>query len=299
MLTPLILAGKRLEQLLNPGWPGDTALEVGVVSRRRLRGSSGQVYYLYVPRSAGKKPPLMVSVHGGARNARQHALLLSTMAERYGVVLLAPLFSNKQFPDYQRLGRSGCAQRSDLALDRVIAEVGDLTGADVGRFFLFGYAEGGQFAHRYAMVHPERVAGAVIGAAGWQSAQQEGASHVDKAGVCRDLPGMRFDTGKFLQIPMTVVVGDQETDPAPRANELALIDVRQGDDHLEHAQRWARTMNLVARSHGLPAHFRVEMIPGLDYSFEHGIARGAMHRKIFAHLFDNPHCCTSELSAQA
>lgn len=299
MLTPLILAGKRLEQLLNPGWAGDTALQPGVVCRRRLCGSPGQVYYLYVPKSAGKNPPLMVSVHGGTRNARQHAQLLSTMAERYGVVLLAPLFAKKQFPDYHRLGRLGRSPRSDLALDRVIAEAGELTGADIRRFYLFGYADGGQFVHRYAMVHPQRVAGAVIGAAGWYHSREDGASHADQVGVCRDLPGMRFDTGEFLRIPMTVLIGDQETDRDRQVNELALIDVRPGYDRLEHAQRWARTMNLVARSHGLPEHFRAEIIAGLDHSFEHGIARGAMHRKIFAQLFDNPHICTSELLAQA
>ena len=73
MLTPLILAGAKLEEILSPGPADDSALEKGVVLRRRLRGFPNQLYYLYIPRSAGKRPPLMVSVHGVSRNARQHA----------------------------------------------------------------------------------------------------------------------------------------------------------------------------------------------------------------------------------
>jgi hypothetical protein len=148
MLTPLLLAGSRLDQLLDPRETGESALDTGKVLKRRLGGRHGQVYYLYVPRSAGKRPPLMVSVHGISRNARQHAKLLSSMAELYGVIVLAPLFSEKQFPDYQRLGRLRRGPRADLALDRIVGEVLYLTGADSERLYLFGYSGGGQFAVR-------------------------------------------------------------------------------------------------------------------------------------------------------
>ena len=299
MLAPLILAGARLEELLNSCPADESALEKGVVLRRRLHGCSSQVYYLYIPRSAGESPPLMVSVHGVSRNARQHARLLSSMAERYGVVLLAPLFSKKQFPDYQRLGCLGHGPRSDLALDRIISEVSNLTGADTSRFYLFGYSGGGQFAHRYAMAHPERVAAVVIGGAGWYTTPQQDNSSAHGVGLCRDLPSLRFDTGKFLRIPMTVVIGDQDTDRNEELNKSTLIDRLQDRNRLERALTWVRTMNLVARSQGLPGHYRVEMISGVDHSFEHGVARGAMHQKIFAHLFDRQYFGAGKLLARA
>jgi len=299
MLTPLLLAGARLEQLLNPGSVDRIPLQKGVVIRRRLRGFSGQVYYLYVPRFAGKRPPLMVSVHGISRNARQHAELLSSMAERYGVVLLAPLFSKKRFPDYQRLGRLGRGPRSDLALDRIVGEVLNLTGADPSRLYLFGYSGGGQFVHRYAMAHPQRVAAVVVGAAGWYTLPQKDNSYPHGVGLCRDLPSLRFDTASFLRIPMTVVIGDQDIDRDDELNKSPRIDLLQGRNRLERAQTWVRTMNLVARSNGLPEHYRVEIISGLDHSFARGISQGTMHQKIFEYLFENQYAGANELLVNA
>ena len=299
MSTRLLLAGARLEQLLHPECAHRPALEKGTIIGCRLRGLSGQVYYLYIPKSAGKRPPLLVSVHGISRNAIQHAQLLAPMAERYGVVLVAPLFSRDQFPDYQRLSRFGRGPRSDLALGRIIDEVSSLSGADSSRLYLFGYSRGAQFVHRYSMAHAERVAGAVIGAAGCFSLPQQDSSSPHGAGMCRDLPGLRFDAGKFLRIPMTVVIGNDDAGRDQQSNQAARVGLRPGRDRLQRAMSWAKTMNLLARCQGLPGHFRVETIVGLDHSLERGISEGAMDEKIFAHLFDKQYLGGGRLLARA
>ncbi|MDH3760024.1 MAG: hypothetical protein OEU50_03520 [Gammaproteobacteria bacterium] len=288
MLTPLLLAGARLDQLMNPRDRSESGLEIGKVLKRRLGGRCGQDYYLYIPHSAGKRPPLMVSIHGISRNARQHAKLLSSVAELYGVIVLAPLFSEKQFPDYQRLGRLRRGPRADLALDRIVGEVLYLTGANTERLYMFGYSGGGQFAHRYAMAHPERVAGVVIGAAGWYTMPQSENSFPHGVGLCRDLPNLRFDSSRFLRVPMTVIVGDRDTERDPGLNKSKRIDRQQGRTRVERAITWAKTMNLVAKSRGMAEHFNVEVLPDVDHSFELGVSHGALQDKIFAHLFGHP-----------
>jgi poly(3-hydroxybutyrate) depolymerase len=288
MLTPLLLGGARLDQLLDPRDRAESVLEVGKLLKRRLGGRCGQDYYLYIPRSAGKRPPLMVSIHGISRNARQHAKLLSSVAELYGVIVLAPLFSEKQFPDYQRLGRLRRGPRADLALDRIVGEVLYLTGADTERLYLFGYSGGGQFAHRYAMAHPERVAGVVIGAAGWYTMPQSKNAFPYGVGLCQDLPSLRFDSSRFLRVPMTVIVGARDTDRDPGLNKSERIDRLQGRTRVERAITWVKTMNLVAKNRGMAEHFSVEVLPGVDHSFELGVSHGALQDRIFAHLFSNP-----------
>ena len=299
MLTPLLLAGARLEQLLDPQARDAHPLESGKVHRRRLGGATGQRYYLYIPQSAGERPPLLVSVHGISRNARQHAQLLAPMAEKYGVIVLAPLFSARQFPDYQRLGRLKRGARADLALDRIVGEVLNLTGADSRRLYLFGYSGGGQFVHRYAMAHPERVAGAVIGAAGWYTLPEERSAFPLGVSPCRDMPNLRFDCKSFLRVPMSVIIGDRDTERDAGLNKSQKIDRLQGRNRYQRAQTWVKIMNWAARSHGLPEHFEVETLPGVDHSFEKAVARGAMHERIFVYLFangENPsrslHSCT-------
>jgi poly(3-hydroxybutyrate) depolymerase len=285
MLTSLLLASDRLEQLLSPRASIESGLKAGRVLKRRLGGCFGQVYYLYIPRSAAKRPPLMVSIHGISRNARQHAKLLSSVAELYGVIVLAPLFSQKQFPDYQRLGRPSCGSRADLALDRIVGEVLNLTAADTSQLYLFGYSGGGQFAHRYAMAHPERVAGVVIGAAGWHTMPQSEIAFAHGVGLCRDLPGLRFDSARYLRVPMTVLVGDMDTGRDPGLNKSEKADRMQDRNQIERAFTWAKIMNIVAKSRGIPEHFNVEVLPGVDRSFELGVSHGAMQEKIFTHFF--------------
>jgi poly(3-hydroxybutyrate) depolymerase len=51
--------------------------------------------------------------------------------------------------------------------ERIVAEVLSLTNASPGPLHLSGYSGGGQFVHRFMLVHPGRVARVAVGAAGW------------------------------------------------------------------------------------------------------------------------------------
>jgi poly(3-hydroxybutyrate) depolymerase len=54
----------------------------------------------------------------------------------------------------------------DAILLDMVAEVAEKFGCDFRRFALFGYSGGGQFANRFAMLHPERLWAVSIGAPG-------------------------------------------------------------------------------------------------------------------------------------
>ena len=126
------------------------------------------------------------------------------------------------------------------------------TDADSSRLYLFGYSGGGQFAHRYAMANPERVAGVVIGAAGWYTMPQNNCSFPHGVAPCRDLPNLRFDSASFLRVPMTVIVGDRDCDRDHGLNKSARVDRLQGRTRIERALTWVKFMNLAAKSYGLP-----------------------------------------------
>ena len=144
----------------------DEAPAPGALSLRRVGGRAAGSYYLYVPvRRLRADLPLLVSVHGISRNAREHGRALSRLAERYGVALLSPLFARDFFPDFQRLGvDSGC--RADVALDEMIDDASERLDRSLDQFALFGYSGGGQFAHRYALLRPERVAALAVASPG-------------------------------------------------------------------------------------------------------------------------------------
>lgn len=255
------------------------------VLRRVLQEDPEQEYFVYVPSAGGQGSPLFVAVHGVARNASEQARLFAPYAERLGVVLVAPAFSGDQHDDYQRLGREGRGARADLALDAIVEEIAWLTGAAVGQIHLFGYSGGAQFAHRYVMAYPQRVARAVIASAGWYTFPDP--RHRFPYGIrpSRDLPRVRFDPEEFLRVPMAVLVGDLDTtDDGLRRTKR--VDRQQGTTRVERAQNWVEAMRAAAEAHHLPCLVSLGMIAGGDHSFRDLMKTGQLGERVVAALFE-------------
>lgn len=252
--------------------------------RRVLRSDPGQQYLVYVPRSAGEQAPLFVSVHGASRNADQHARLLAAYCDTYGAVLVAPVFTAEQYPDYQRFGRLGRGKRADIALNMIVAEVAAMTGAAGEQFYLFGYSGGAQFAHRYLMANPHRVAAAVIAAAGWYTLPDPTRRFPHGTRLTKKLPEVRFDAEEFLSVPVTVIVGaNDHTQQGLRRN--ARLDREQGVTRVERARTWVAAMQAAAASHHLESRVAYEEVESCDHSFKRSILRGGLGDKVFRALF--------------
>ena len=263
------------------------ALTRGVILERVLEDDPGQRYYLYVP-SAGElaHAPMLVTVHGISRNARTHVRHYAALAEQLGVIVVAPRFGKKRFPDYQRLGRAGRGERADRMLDRILAEVGRATGARADRLHLFGYSGGGQFVHRYAMAYPERVAAIAIGAAGWYTFPDPEWRYPYGIKPSPALPDLHFDIGRFLRIPACVLVGEDDDVRDAALRQSDRLDRQQGATRFERGRRWVEAMNAAARAQGLAAtHYRFIALPGSDHSFSRSIRHGDLAARVFECLF--------------
>jgi pimeloyl-ACP methyl ester carboxylesterase len=130
----------------------------------RPRGDSDACYLGYMPLERNEAQPPLVFVHGYNRLVREQAAAMVPLCEALGCPLIAPLFTKAVHPRYQRIARGRDGQRADHLLHNSLRH---FLGADRVRFNLVGFSGGAQFAHRYAMAHPERVAGLVAIAAGW------------------------------------------------------------------------------------------------------------------------------------
>jgi pimeloyl-ACP methyl ester carboxylesterase len=262
-------------------------LPTGQVVRRSLSADPGQEYLVYVPSTGGERAPLFVTVHGISRNFEEHATLFSTWAERYGVVLAAPVFSRERHSDYQRLGRAGRGPRADLALDAIVDEIEAATGAAAEPFYLFGFSGGAQFAHRYTMAHPERVAAAALGAAGWYTFPDEGTPYPYGIGPDADLPNVRFEPDKFLRVPIAVFVGGADVG-SENVRRNAAVDRQQGTTRLERARNWVAAMRAAALQRGLEPRISVQDVPGIRHSFRQFMEEGELGERVFRALFGPP-----------
>lgn len=257
----------------------------GIISSRIVEQAFRQPYFLYVPRHGAINAPVFITVHGISRNAREHAESFASFAEHYGVVLVAPYFSQHDFPDYQRLGRKGKGARADWALDRIVDAVGRLTGAQTGKLFLFGYSGGAQFVHRYTLAHPQRVAKVVLGAPGWYTFPDPTVKYPKGIAPTKRLPGVTFDPVNFLTIPTCVIVGKRDVRQDAGLNTSAKIARQQGGNRVERGRQWIAAMARAAEAQGLATPYDFQTLPRARHSFSQSMRRGRMGEMVFAYLF--------------
>ncbi|KAK4574899.1 hypothetical protein LTR86_001741 [Recurvomyces mirabilis] len=216
------------------------AFLVGHIPHRVLRCDMRLSYSLYVPPShydgtGGSTIPLQVYIHGTGRNLSPMHSDLEAFADDVGCAVLAPLFPAglEGLQDLDSYKLTGAATlRSDQALLAMIEEIEQVwVGIYTKQFFLMGFSGGGQFAHRFLYLHPERLSAASVGAPGSVTLldQQKDWPHGVKGieGCFGRLPSL---TAMRL-VPIHLIVGSADNDAYGGAGFTRwLRDVRALDD---------------------------------------------------------------------
>jgi poly(3-hydroxybutyrate) depolymerase len=208
------------------------AFLVGHVPQRALRSDPRVSYALYVPpshynprppqssatdnadRPAPGKLPLLVAIHGTSRKFAELYHDLIPFADSTPCALLVPLFpAGLDGPldlDSYKLLRSATL-RADTALLSMLDEVGHTwPGIDVDRVFLMGFSGGGQFAHRFLYLHPERLAAVSVGAPGRVTLLDDAQTWPAGVADVSALFGRQIDKERIRQIPIHLVIGGED-----------------------------------------------------------------------------------------
>ncbi|NMG42395.1 hypothetical protein GPA22_01430 [Aromatoleum toluvorans] len=257
----------------------------GCVEQRALRSDSSLRYVVYVPSRGGVDAPILVSVHGISRNALEHVKLFAPFAERAGVVVVAPLYERERFPDYQRLSANARGESPVAVMEAIVAEVARTTGALAAPLRLFGYSGGGQFVHRYAMAHPERVAAYVVGAAGWYTFPDAERRYPYGLRYSRRLQMGGFDLNRFLAVPGWVLVGERDVHEGTAMRKTDRVTLDQGESRLERGRRWVEAINAAAAARGQAGPVRFETLARSPHNFRRSMRRGNLGERVFSHLF--------------
>ena len=252
--------------------------------RRVLRSDPAQEYLVYLPPAVAEQSRLLVAVHGVSRNADQQVRLLSAYCDQYGVVLVAPIFQAEDFPKYQQLGRAGRGKRADLALNAIVAEAAAVAGIECESFYVFGYSGGAQFAHRYLMAYPHRVAAAVVAGAGWYTLPNPTRRFPFGTRMSKSLTDLRFDAEEFLSVPVTVIIGADDTATAG-VRSSPKLDSEQGTNRLDRARNWVTRMQAAAADHHMQSRVSLVELPRSDHSFRRAVLRAGLGSQAFQALF--------------
>lgn len=234
------------------------------------RGDPRFAYCLYVPPEAkkGLQPGLVIAVHDSLRNFGECRDGLTDFAERHHLVVLAPLFpidalGNGNPDGYKYLVEDGF--RYDLLLDAMVNEVASRTGCEREKFFLYGYSGGAHFAHRYLLLHPERVRAAAIGSPGQVTLLDFSADWWAGVRNVETVFGRPLQLEAIRRVPLKLVVGAADTNPqevghAPQTRYWHAKAHEQGATRVDRIMTLQRSL----KEAGIDA--ELELLPGRDHT---------------------------------
>lgn len=247
---------------------GQLPTVAGRIFLRTLRQERRPQYYAYVPPRCDARMPLLVAMHGISRNAREQALVFARTADALHCSLIAPLMSETVAQGYQRLGWGKGEVRADRLLDDCVADFAALTRQHCGKLLLWGFSGGAQFAHRYALHHPERVAALMLGAAGWYTWPDEKRRFPYGLGGRHLAADQGLHLAGFLAVPTLVLVGSRDVTRDDTTRTSRRLDRQQGQNRLERAQRWVAALHEAARQQGVAPGAQLEILPGIAHDFQ-------------------------------
>ncbi|KAI0383993.1 alpha/beta-hydrolase [Hypomontagnella monticulosa] len=204
----------------------NTALLVGHIPHRALASDPRLSYSLYIPpehysHGAGvegvdpvpAKLPLVVSIHGTRRHFRDIYDLVP-FAESTPCAVLTPLFptglDGPNDIDSYKVLRSKTL-RADLALLSMLDEIAfRWPGIETAKIFLMGFSGGGQFAHRFLYLYPERIAAVSIGAPGRTTALDDQQNWPAGIKDVEALFGKRVDKDLMKTVRIHLAIGSAD-----------------------------------------------------------------------------------------
>ncbi|WP_086840112.1 alpha/beta fold hydrolase [Amycolatopsis kentuckyensis] len=217
-------------------------------------------YCAYVPTSwtPDAELPVLVAVHGTGRSVGELREGFIPFAEQHHVIVVTPLFpAGIGDPDDVHgftLADAG-GIRSDLVLLDILEQVRVRWNARVGTVLLCGHSAGGQFAHRFLYLHPDRAAAVAVGAPGRVTLLDDSLAWPDGIGDTRQRFGITVDPAAVARVPVLLVIGADDDGRA----DLAAMG-HPGFSRPEQLDRLARSL----AGHGTAV--RQAVVPGAGHS---------------------------------
>jgi poly(3-hydroxybutyrate) depolymerase len=218
--------------------------------------------------------PLLIVFHGVMRNADQYLEFAIPIAERLGMLLVAPRLDEGAFPEeewYQRggvLSGDGSVQPKERwmfnVVTAIVADVRTREEKATLPYFLIGHSAGAQFLVRLAAFQPGEARRIVAGNAG--SLLFPSVEHGFGYGLGGLPPELRDETmlRRYLAAPLTLFLGLADTTPRRRfdASEAAM---KQGPHRLARNRAAFALAEAMAKERGWTFGWRKVEVPGIEH----------------------------------
>jgi len=243
-------------------------LKPGKVTALTTADDTACPYYIFIPETISKTPKILVSVHGITRNAAEHCMRFSKSFDLEDTILVAPLFTKERFKHFQKLRADADGLRPSKALNLILADIKERLGVATNKFTLSGYSGGGQLAHRYAMLYPERISKLILMAPGWYTFPDTTIPYPEGVKADGEFTDLRLYPKGLLSFPIEVIVGEKDNRRDRTLNSAATIDRRQGRNRLQRSQNWVKAIVDFALAKDLVPNIRMTIVPGAGHDFK-------------------------------
>ncbi len=220
-----------------------------------------------------REGPLLVVCHGVARNAEDYRNFAITLAERFGAIVVAPLFDSQRFPSlrYQRGGlvtADGKAQPPEAwtyaFIPKIVAQVRALEGKPALPYYLIGHSAGGQFLVRLAAFLPAeatRIVAANPGSLLFPTREQKfGYGFGDLPVELSSDEVMR----RYLAAPLTLYLGTGDITPE-HSFDTSAAGMVQGPHRLARGRAGFEFARKLAQERGWVFNWRKVETPGIGH----------------------------------
>ncbi|PAW61118.1 MAG: hypothetical protein B9S34_16540 [Opitutia bacterium Tous-C1TDCM] len=217
--------------------------------------------------------PLVVVFHGVVRNADHYRDFAISLAERFGVLVVAPRLDEDTFPEewYQRAGllaADGAAKPREQWMFNVVgALVADVRAREAKPalpYYLLGHSAGAQFLVRLAAYQPGEAKRIVAGNAG--SLLFPSTDHVFGYGLGGLPPELRDEAmlRRYFAAPLTLYLGTADITPRRRfdASEAAM---KQGPHRYGRNLAFFALAEQMAKARGWTFNWRKVEAPGIEH----------------------------------
>ena len=230
--------------------------------------------FVYKPANFHDGPMLMV-FHGVLRNAEEYRDHAIPMGDRFGALIVAPLFDEKNFPKqkYQLGGIivkgkvTAPENRTGEYVNRIASEIRRREGRADMPYSLIGHSGGGQFLVRLAAFIPTEAKRIVAANPGTHTFPTLAAEFPYGFG---GLPEeLRTDEvlRAYLAQPLTIYLGSEDTERDENLDILPAADV-QGNFRFERGKNAFATAKSLAAEKNWPFEWKLVIANGIEHDHE-------------------------------
>lgn len=232
------------------------------------------VYYHEPSGDSFEDAPIVIVLHGTRRNAEDYAESWRELSREFGLRVYAPEFSRQDFRGsrHYNLGSVGSDRPSAFsALEPLFAAI-RARGETSDGYYLFGHSAGAQFVHRALFFEDlDNLELAIAANAGWYTLPDKTTDWPYGTGT---LPVGGPALKAWLEKPLLIMLGDQDTDPNGTSLRKTTEAMEQGPHRFARGQYFFQLAKQAAEALNAEFRWRKETVPGVAHS-NRGMAKAA------------------------